>query len=89
VVFVAAADGTFAARRVTLGLNDFDYTEVVRGLEEGEKVVMISVARLQQQQQEFLNRMRERSTGQGPIATPSGPGMGGPGGGPGGGGGRR
>ena len=87
VVFVAAADGTFAARRVTLGLNDFDYTEVVRGLEEGEKVVMISVARLQQQQQEFLNRMRERSTGQGPIATPSGPGM--PGGGPGGGGGRR
>jgi HlyD family secretion protein len=81
VVFIAADDGTFVARRVTLGLNDFDYTEVVRGLDEGEKVVMISVARLQQQQQEFLNRMRERSTGQGPIATPSGPGMGGPGGG--------
>jgi len=87
VVFVAADDGTYLARRVTLGLNDFDYTEVVRGLEEGEKVVMISVARLQQQQQEFLNRMRERSTGQGPIATPTGPGMGGPPGG--GGGGRR
>jgi HlyD family secretion protein len=81
VVFVAKADGTFEPRNVTLGVNDFDYSEVLRGLQEGEQVVMISVARLQQAQQDFLNRMRERAGGNGPI-----PGGGGPP--PGGGGGR-
>jgi HlyD family secretion protein len=46
-----------------LGLNDWDNTEVIRGVEPGEEVVLISVARLQQQQQDMLNRMRERSSG--------------------------
>jgi len=78
VVFVVNADGSYAARRVTLGLNDFDYAEVIRGLNEGDQIVMISVARLQQQQQQFLDRMRERSTSQGPIpGGGGGPGMGG------------
>jgi HlyD family secretion protein len=72
VVFVRGASG-IEPRRVTLGLNDWDYTEVISGLEEGEQVVLMSVARLQQQQQDFVNRMRERSTGF--------PGAGGPGGG--------
>jgi HlyD family secretion protein len=78
VVFVPTQDGGYAARRITLGLNDFDYAEVIRGLNEGDKVVMISVARLQQQQQQFLDRMRERSSSQGPIpGGGGGPGMGG------------
>lgn len=64
VVFVARGDSTFEPRNVTLGVNDFEYTEVLRGLDEGERVVIVSVARLQQQQQEFLNRMRERNAGQ-------------------------
>jgi HlyD family secretion protein len=81
VVFVADSAGNFTARRITLGLNDFDYAEVVRGLNEGDKVVMISVARLQQQQQQFLDRMRERTSSQGPIpGSGGGPGMGGGGG---------
>jgi HlyD family secretion protein len=62
VVFVRTANGT-EPRRVVLGLNDWDYTEVVSGLEEGEQVVLMSVARLQQQQEDFVNRMRERSGG--------------------------
>jgi HlyD family secretion protein len=76
VVFVVKADGTFEPRNVTLGVNDFDYTEVIRGIQEGEQVVLVSVARLQQAQQEFLNRMRERAGGSGPIPGAS-PGMGG------------
>jgi HlyD family secretion protein len=67
VVFVTKPNGSFEPRNVTLGVNDFDYTEVLRGLEEGEQVVIVSVARLQQQQQEFLDRMRERAGGNGPI----------------------
>ncbi|MGH7501821.1 MAG: efflux RND transporter periplasmic adaptor subunit [Longimicrobiales bacterium] len=62
VVFVIGANGP-EPRAVTLGLNDWDYTEVVRGVEPGEQVVLISVARLQAVQQEFLDRMRERTGG--------------------------
>jgi HlyD family secretion protein len=57
-----------------LGLNDWDHTEVIRGLEPGEEVVLISVARLQQQQQDMLNRMRERTSGPFPGAGGGGPG---------------
>jgi HlyD family secretion protein len=45
-------------RSVMLGVNDWDYTEVIRGIEQGERIVLMSVARLQQQQQEMLDRMR-------------------------------
>jgi HlyD family secretion protein len=76
VVFVQTATG-IEPKSVMLGVNDWDYTEVVSGLQEGEQVVLISVARLQQQQQEFTNRMRERAGGF--------PGAGGTGGAPGGG----
>jgi HlyD family secretion protein len=31
---------------------------VIRGIEQGERIVLMSVARLQQQQQEMLDRMR-------------------------------
>jgi HlyD family secretion protein len=87
-VFVAKDDGTFAPRSVTLGVNDWEYTEVLRGLDEGERVVIVSVARLQAAQQDFLNRMRERSQGSViPGSQPMGPGMGPGGGRPGGGGG--
>lgn len=46
-----------------IGLNDFDYTEVISGLEPDERVVLMSVARIQAQQQEFTNRIRERASG--------------------------
>jgi len=88
VVFVQTAAGKAEPRSVTLGLNDWEYTEVLRGVEPGEQVIIVSVARLQQAQQEFLDRMRERAGGGvipgGGTTTggraPGGPG--GPGGGP-------
>jgi HlyD family secretion protein len=62
VVFVRGENG-FEPRRIMVGLNDWDNTEVVSGLEEGDQVVLISVARLQAQQEEFQQRMRERAGG--------------------------
>jgi HlyD family secretion protein len=61
VVFVRTATGV-EPRSVTLGVNDWDNTEVIRGLEPGDEVVLISVARLQQQQQDMLNRMRSNTS---------------------------
>lgn len=58
-VFVAGANGP-EPRRVMLGLNDWEHTEVVSGLEDGAQVYLISVARLQQQQQQMVERIRER-----------------------------
>ncbi len=72
VVFVKSAEGT-AARRVALGLSDWEHTEVVKGLEPGEQVVLISVAKLQQKQQQATDRMRQQA------GNPLGGGAGGPG----------
>ena len=60
VVFVRGPNGP-EPRFVRLGLNDWDSTEVLGGVEEGEQVYLISVARLQQEQQELIERIRERS----------------------------
>jgi HlyD family secretion protein len=62
VVFVKGAKGP-EPKTVLLGLSDWDYTEVVRGLEPGVQVYLISVARLQQQQEQFADRMRQRAGG--------------------------
>jgi hypothetical protein len=62
VVFVKGTEGP-VPKTVLLGLSDWDYTEVVRGLEPGEQVYLISVARLQQQQERFAERTRERAGG--------------------------
>lgn len=67
IVFVTDGADGFEPRFVTLGVNDWEFTEVIRGVEEGDQVVIISVARLQQSQQDFLDRMRERAGGNGPI----------------------
>jgi HlyD family secretion protein len=60
IVFVEGAKGP-EPKLVLFGLSDWDYTEVVRGLEPGTEVYLISVARLQQQQEQFSSRMRERA----------------------------
>jgi HlyD family secretion protein len=62
VVFVRNG-ASVEPRTVVLGLNDWDNTEVIRGIEPGEEVVLISVARLQQQQQDMLNRFRQNQSG--------------------------
>jgi HlyD family secretion protein len=67
IIFVQTATGP-APRRVVLGVNDWDHTEVVQGLEPGEAVVLMSVARIQQQQQQMLDRMRQSQSGPFPAA---------------------
>ncbi len=62
VVFVKGASGP-EPKLVMLGLSDWDSTEVIRGLEPGAEVYLISVARLKQQQNEFTDRMRQRAGG--------------------------
>ena len=61
VVFVETAAGP-EARMVQLGLNDWDRTQVVSGLEAGEEVILISVAQMRQRQEEIMNRIRERTS---------------------------
>ena len=67
LVFVQRADSTWEARIVRLGVADYDFTEVVSGLEEGEKVALLSAAALQMQRQENQNRMRAMTGGSSPL----------------------
>lgn len=88
IVFVKGPQGP-EPKFVMLGLSDWDYTEVLRGLEPGAEVYLISVARLKQQQEQFTNRMRQRAGGGmlgGGQQQGSGRGSSGGGGGPSGGG---
>ncbi len=68
VVFVMGANGVAEPRRVSLGLSDWEYTEVVEGVEPGEKVVLISAAQLMKKQQEMTDRFRQRNSGPVPGA---------------------
>jgi len=63
VVFLQTSAGKAEPRRIMLGVNDWDYTEVVSGLKAGDKVIMASVARIQQQTNEMQNQIRQRSSG--------------------------
>jgi HlyD family secretion protein len=93
LVFVKKGD-TFEPRLVQLGAANFDYTEVVNGLKEGEQVALLAAAALQAQRQLQNDRMRQNSGVPGMQQAPAGGGGGGgggggrPGGGGGGGGGR-
>src|SRR5690606_5987424 len=58
LVFVQRADSTWEARMVRLGVADYDYTEVLSGLEEGDRVALLSAAALQMQRAENQDRMR-------------------------------
>jgi HlyD family secretion protein len=91
LVFVATdtTNRRFAPRVIQLGQGNFDYTEVLSGLNEGDKVVMVSALMLQAQRQAQNDRTKAQMgvPGLNPNANPGrGPGGGGPGGGGGGGG---
>jgi hypothetical protein len=80
LVFVKKGD-TFEPRLVQLGAANFDYTEVVNGLKEGEQVALLAAAALQAQRQQQNDRMRSQSGVPGMTQTPAGGGAGGAGGG--------
>jgi hypothetical protein len=62
LVFVAKGT-TFEPRIVTLGIANYDFTEVLSGLAEGEQVAIITAAALQQRRQEQLERFRGMTGG--------------------------
>lgn len=72
-VFVMV-DGAPEIRMIQIGLNDWDNTEVVAGLDGGEEMAVIGAAQLQAQQQAWMENIRSRSSGS-PFGG-GGPGMG-------------
>ncbi|MGE0157859.1 MAG: efflux RND transporter periplasmic adaptor subunit [Gemmatimonadales bacterium] len=83
-VFVLGANGTPEPRLVQMGLGDWDNTEIVSGVEEGDQLVIVTAAQLQAQQEAFLEQVRGRMGGQNPfggnVAVPGGGGFRGGGG---------
>jgi HlyD family secretion protein len=67
VVFVMGADSVPVPRQVQIGLNDWDRTQIVSGIDEGEILVVVGAAQLMAQQQAFLDQMRERMGGGNPF----------------------
>ena len=61
IAFVVQADGSMELRPVLMGVNDWDNTEILAGLQEGEQVALIGVAQLLAEQE----AMRERMAGRG------------------------
>jgi HlyD family secretion protein len=60
VAFVMLPDSTLEIRPVLMGVNDWDNTEILAGLEEGELVALIGVAQLLAEQEDMRNRMMGR-----------------------------
>lgn len=58
-VFVRDAEGRLTLKPIRIGLSSWEYTEVVAGLEEGDTVVQVPLALVQQR--ELLQRVRARS----------------------------
>lgn len=62
VLFVEGTNGP-EPRRVTLGVSDWEYTEVLGGVKPGERVRLMSATRLKQEQEQMSERMRQRAGG--------------------------
>jgi HlyD family secretion protein len=89
IVFVKKNE-KYEPRVVRLGISDFDYTEVMSGLQQGEQVALLGPAVLQAQRNQLQQRVRAGAGGGlQQQQTPAGGGPGGAGGGAGGGGGGR
>ncbi len=82
VAFVKTTNG-LEPRLVRTGVSDFDYSEVLSGLQEGDQVALLSVAELQARRKDDQAQLRQRM-GNGMPGAPAAGGRGGPGGGGGG-----
>jgi HlyD family secretion protein len=88
VAFVKQGDH-YVPRMVRIGVSNYDYAQVISGLNEGDQVALLSAATLQYQREESMQRIRQRmGGGLGVPGTGGGGGGGGRGGGGGGGGSR-
>lgn len=92
VAFVKQGD-TYVPRVVRIGVSNYDYAQVLSGLQEGEQVALLSAATLQMQREQSMQNIRQRMGGglgvPGTGGTGGGGGRGGAGGGGGSGGGGR
>jgi HlyD family secretion protein len=86
LVFVQKADSTWEPRMVRLGVANFDYTEVLDGVKEGERVALLSAAAMQAMRQAQNDRARQMMGGGSPLGGATGGARPQGGGGPGGGG---
>jgi HlyD family secretion protein len=55
-------EGRFMPRRVQIGVSNFDFAEVVSGLQEGDSVLVFSASRAAAARQEMMNRMRNMNS---------------------------
>jgi HlyD family secretion protein len=85
-MFVFVKQGTkYSPRVVRLGVSDFDYTEVLNGVQLGEQVALLGPAVLQAQRDQLQARIRAGSGGGLQTTTPAAGAAGGAGGAAGGG----
>jgi HlyD family secretion protein len=63
VVFVQAADGTLSARAVLVGVTDWSNSEILAGLEEGERVALLGGTQVQAQQGNMNQMFRQMGGG--------------------------
>lgn len=56
IVFVMTADGAMVARQITIGVQDWEYTEVIAGLRAGDEVVILPSTSLLMSQQAMRDR---------------------------------
>ena len=63
LVFVQIGEGKYEPRLVRLGASNYDYSEVVSGLREGDKVASLAVAALQAKRDQQNDRMRQMTGG--------------------------
>jgi HlyD family secretion protein len=87
MVFVKKGD-KYSPRPVRVGISDFDYTEILSGVTQGEQVALLGAAVLQAQREQIQSRVRAGTGGglQQQTTPAPGAGAGGGGGGRGGGG---
>lgn len=63
VAFVKQPDGHFSPRFVRLGVSNYDFVEVLSGLQEGEQVALLGGALLQAQREQRTEFIRQRMGG--------------------------
>lgn len=73
LVFVETAPGRYEPRVVRLGASNYDYSEVLSGLNEGEKVALLAVGALQAKRDQQNDRFRSMTGGGMPgMSAPAG-----------------
>jgi HlyD family secretion protein len=60
-VILVIQNGKWVPRRVTLGVGNYDVTEVLSGLSPGDRVALVSEIRIQASRDSSLSRMQSRS----------------------------